>query len=137
MTQKEFEERTGLSVSPQCYHGLIEPEYMNSDLDKDEWCKQWKRKKGLQVAYYYEQGRAEEAINQVKQYKELSDKRSEIIFEQDKQICHLNEVIKERGKELNSLYENHNLMKKENAELKAKLLKYETAMSALKEIINI
>ncbi len=43
MTQKEFEERTGLSVSPQCYHGLIEPEYMNSDLDKDEWCKQWKR----------------------------------------------------------------------------------------------
>lgn len=52
-------------------------------------------KKGLQVAYYYEQGRAEEAINQAKQYKELSDKRSEIIFEQDKQICHLNEVIKE------------------------------------------
>lgn len=97
----------------------------------------WKRKKGLQVAYYYEQGRTEEAINQAKQYKELSDKRSEIIFEQDKQICHLNEVIKERGKELNSLYENHNLMKKENAELKAKLLKYETAMSALKEIINI
>lgn len=122
MTQKEFEERTGVSVSPSCYHGLIEPEYMNSDLDKDEWCKQWKRKKGLQVAYFYEQGRADEAIKQAKQYRELSERRMGIIAEQNKTY--------------NQMYADAKSKDNEIAELKAKLLKYETAMSAMKEIMN-
>lgn len=122
MTQKEFEERTGLSVSPSCYHGLIEPEYMNSDLDKDEWCKQWKRKKGLQVAYFYEQGRADEAIKQAKRYKEHSENQLDIIWERNKQISQMRADAKSKDNEI--------------AELKAKLLKYETAMSAMKEIMN-
>lgn len=123
MLQKEFEERTGLSVSSSCYHGLIEPEYINSDLDKDQWCKQWKRKKGLQIAYCYEQGRAEEAIEQAKQYKKLSEKRLNIIMEQNKQLNLIKTDAQSKDKYI--------------AELKAKLQKYETAMTALKEIVNL
>lgn len=95
---------------------------MNSDLDKDEWCKQWKRKKGLQVAYFYEQGRADEAIKQAKQYRELSERRMGIIAEQNKIY--------------NQMYADAKSKDNEIAELKAKLLKYETAMSAMKEIMN-
>ena len=51
MTQKEFEERTGFNPTPDCYTYCIEPEYSNSDLDKDDWCKRWKRNGGLQRAY--------------------------------------------------------------------------------------
>lgn len=51
MTQKEFTERTGFKPTAACYHELVEPEYVNSDLDKDEWCKQWKKNGGIQKAY--------------------------------------------------------------------------------------
>lgn len=37
MTQKEFEERTGRSVTTEVYEN-IEKMYMNTDLDKDEFC---------------------------------------------------------------------------------------------------
>lgn len=40
MTQKEFEERTGLKV-PMDGYSEIEACYMNTDLDKDEFCKLW------------------------------------------------------------------------------------------------
>ena len=38
MTQKEFEERTGKSVLAETYD-VIEKMYMNTELDKDEFCK--------------------------------------------------------------------------------------------------
>lgn len=37
MTQKEFEERTGRTVTAEVY-GNIEKVYMNTDLDKDLFC---------------------------------------------------------------------------------------------------
>lgn len=40
MTQKEFEERTGLEIKADHY-SEIEQCYMNTDLDKDMFCKLW------------------------------------------------------------------------------------------------
>ena len=40
MTQKEFEERTGLGIKAGHY-SEIEQCYMNTDLDKDMFCKLW------------------------------------------------------------------------------------------------
>lgn len=46
MTQKEFTERTGYTPSPEEY-GQIEGMYMNTDLDKDDFCKAWKNNREL------------------------------------------------------------------------------------------
>lgn len=40
MTQKEFEERTGLKLSTEGYTE-VEECYTNTDLDKDAFCKLW------------------------------------------------------------------------------------------------
>ena len=40
MTQKEFEERTGLKMTADSYTE-VEQCYMNTELDKDAFCKLW------------------------------------------------------------------------------------------------
>ena len=54
MMKKEFEERANFKVSPECYHTFIEPGYNASNLDKDEWVKEWKNNGGVQAAYDWE-----------------------------------------------------------------------------------
>lgn len=51
MLQSEFQERVNFTVTEECYHSYIEPEYNASKLDKDEWCKQWKEDYGIQRVY--------------------------------------------------------------------------------------
>ena len=60
MLQSEFEERVGFTVTSDCYHECIEPEYDASKLGKDEWCKQWKKDHGIQRAYSWMAKRVEE-----------------------------------------------------------------------------
>ena len=60
MLQSEFEERVGFTVTSDCYHKCIEPEYDASKLEKDEWCKQWKKDHGIQRAYSWMAKRVEE-----------------------------------------------------------------------------
>ena len=64
--QKEFEDRANFKVSTDCYHKLIEPEYNASNLDKDEWVKEWKKQGGIQKAYEWEQHRREAAEKEAK-----------------------------------------------------------------------
>ncbi len=54
MMKQEFEERANFKVSPECYHTFIEPGYNASNLDKDEWVKEWKKNGGVQAAYDWE-----------------------------------------------------------------------------------
>lgn len=51
MLISEFIDRTGFRPTEDYYHTEIEPEYNNSNLDKDAWCKQWKKNGGIQKAY--------------------------------------------------------------------------------------
>lgn len=46
MTQKEFTERTGYTPTPEEYTE-IENMYMNTDIDKDEFCSAWKSNRRL------------------------------------------------------------------------------------------
>lgn len=51
MLISEFIKRTGFRPTENYYHSVIEPEYNRSKLDKDAWCKQWKKNGGIQKAY--------------------------------------------------------------------------------------
>jgi hypothetical protein len=51
MNIQEFTDRTGFTPTDDYYYNVIEKAYMQSDLDKDAFCKQWKRKGGIQEAY--------------------------------------------------------------------------------------
>lgn len=67
MLQQEFEERVGFTVTSDCYHVCIEPEYNASKLGKDEWCKQWKKDHGIQRAYSWMAKRVEELEKHTKE----------------------------------------------------------------------
>lgn len=51
MTQKEFQDRVKMQVSAQEY-AAIEVVYMNSDLEKDEFCKMWKKMNAKRISVY-------------------------------------------------------------------------------------
>lgn len=51
MTQKEFQDRVKMQVSAQEY-AAIEVVYMNSDLEKDDFCKIWKKMNAKRIAAY-------------------------------------------------------------------------------------
>lgn len=51
MTQQEFESRVGIEVTPEVF-GWINNAYMDCDLDKDAFCKKWKRVNKKLVAEY-------------------------------------------------------------------------------------
>ena len=51
MTQKEFQDRVKMQVSAQEY-AAIEVVYMNSDLEKDEFCKIWAKMNAKRIAAY-------------------------------------------------------------------------------------
>lgn len=99
MLLTEFQERTGFNPTPDCYTYCIEPEYNNSDLDKDSWCKQWKRNGGLQRAYDWECRRKEEFR------KELSQSETKL----HDAVCQL--------EELNNVWEEKDALQKANTEL--------------------
>lgn len=43
MTQKEFEEGTGLKMTDQEFNEEVNPIYMDTDIDKDTFCELWKK----------------------------------------------------------------------------------------------
>ena len=67
MLQQEFEERVGFTVTSDYYHECIELEYNASKLEKDEWCKQWKKDHGIQRAYSWMAKRVEELEKRTKE----------------------------------------------------------------------
>lgn len=51
MTQKEFQDRVKMQV-PAGEYTAIEVVYMNSDLEKDEFCKMWAKMNAKRIAAY-------------------------------------------------------------------------------------
>lgn len=84
MLISEFIERTGFRPSHECYEKHIEPQYISSNLDKDEWCKQWKRKGGIAEAYQWQVVFDTAKINEAKEETNSNQKEME----------RLNEVLK-------------------------------------------
>ena len=53
MMIEEFIKLTGFTPDKDYYTNVIENEYMNSKLEKKEWCEQWLANGGIQKAYDY------------------------------------------------------------------------------------
>ena len=53
MMLEEFSKLTGFTPDKDYYTNVIEQEYMNSKLEKKEWCEQWLANGGIQKAYDY------------------------------------------------------------------------------------
>lgn len=51
MLLQEFTKLTGFTPTEEYFNGVIHPLYMATQMDKESWCKQWKRKGGIQTAY--------------------------------------------------------------------------------------
>lgn len=51
MTLEEFSKLTGFTPDKDYYHTYIEPEYLESDLDKLSWCNRWVKNGGIQKVY--------------------------------------------------------------------------------------
>lgn len=78
MLQKEFEERTGFRPSVDYYHEVIEPEYIRSNLDKDAFCKQWKKQGGIQKAYDYMVDKSSQTIHLENENESLTNEISSL-----------------------------------------------------------
>lgn len=92
MLISEFIDRTGFRPTEDYYHTVIEPEYNESNLDKDAWCKQWKKNGGIQKAY---DALKEQAANEYANVLSLESENREL----NKTIASMNEdltVYKER-----------------------------------------
>lgn len=51
MMLEEFIKLTGFTPDQEYYHAYIEPEYLESNIDKISWCKQWVKNGGIQKVY--------------------------------------------------------------------------------------
>lgn len=107
MLQKEFEERTGFRPTSEYYHSVIEPEYNNSSLDKDAWCKQWKKDGGIQKAYDYLLDKSSNALNLEKENKRLKSEINTLKKDYEDSINTYNILIQERKERIE---ENNRLM---------------------------
>lgn len=96
MLISEFIDRTGFRPTEDYYHTEIEPEYNRSNLDKDAWCKQWKKNGGIQKAY---DAMSKEAANEYckvlsleEQVKKLNEKVASLTDE-NKDLSKTNEEL--------------------------------------------
>lgn len=92
MLISEFIDRTGFRPTEDYYHTEIEPEYNSSNLDKDAWCKQWKKNGGIQKAY---DAMVKEAANQASRAASL-DKNVDCKVEEIADLRQKFETVKEQ-----------------------------------------
>lgn len=90
MMLEEFAKLTGFTPDQEYYHAYIEPEYLESDLDKSDWCKQWVKNGGIQKAYndlnevcdIYKNSYE----NAIKEYRSLRDDYDKLLKEQNEAL---------------------------------------------------
>ena len=137
MMKSEFMDRTGFEPTEAEYRD-IEAEYMGCDIDKDEFCKQWKKQGGIQRMMRLRARRIEELESQL-----AAEKRD---YERmDTQYCtkisELKKQISDDGAALNSMNAQIGLMRNKAAGEIEELLKRaneaERKLAVLKEAFAI
>lgn len=128
MMQNEFIERTKFEPTAEEY-AEIENEYMGTELDKDAFCKMWKKQGGAERLMRLRARRIEELEAEVakkdklfedrtaadaRRYKELFDKDRKQMQKMEQEITVLNQTL-EDFKEI------HNQMKNKGTEAERKL----------------
>ena len=91
MMKSEFIERTGFEPTATEY-AEIEAEYMGTDIDKDQFCKEWKKQGGVERLMRRRAYRIEELEAEVVKKDKLFDERTEAdakryreLFDKDRQ----------------------------------------------------
>lgn len=98
MLLEEFSKLTGFTPGNDYYHAHIEPEYIESDLDKISWCKQWVKNGGIQKVYndlnevcdIYKNSYE----NTVNEYRSLRDDYDKLLKEKNDLLEERNEALK-------------------------------------------
>lgn len=116
MMKSEFMDRTGFEPTEAEYRD-IEAEYMGCDIDKDEFCKQWKKQGGIQRMMRLRARRIEELESQL-----ASEKRD---YERmDAQYCErINRLNDEKKNELDVLKHDNDVLKSNQKRIADQLVK--------------
>jgi len=105
MTHQEFTERVNLNVSPYYFDHYVHPVYMKSELDKDAWCKLWKRNGGYQQAYDWERMMRTSCSDAIdKHVKRIDDlnKKIEELERENRELRTRNNELEEESKNMTS-----------------------------------
>ena len=120
MLISEFIDRTGFRPTEDYYHTVIEPEYNASDLEKDAWCKQWKKNGGIQKAY---DALKKQAANEYATVLSLESKNRELnkmIASMDEDLTKYKELSETAMSDLNAVQEKGQSMMYELLEISEK-----------------
>lgn len=116
MMKSEFMDRTGFEPTEAEYRD-IEAEYMGCDIDKDEFCKQWKKQGGIQRMMRLRARRIEELESQI-----AAEKRD---YERmDAQYCErINKLNDEKNSEMDILKHDNEVLKSNQKRIADQLVK--------------
>lgn len=116
MMKSEFIERTGFEPTEAEYRE-IEAEYMGCDIDKDEFCKTWKKQGGIQRLMRLRARRIEELETELVKEKNDYDRM-------DAQYCEkINRLNDEKNSELDILKHDNEVLKSNQKRIADQLVK--------------
>lgn len=116
MMKSEFIERTGFEPTEAEYRE-IEAEYMGCDIDKDEFCKTWKKQGGIQRLMRLRARRIEELEAELVKEKNDYDRM-------DTQYCEkINRLNDEKNSELDILKHDNEVLKSNQKRIADQLIK--------------
>lgn len=116
MMKSEFIERTGFEPTEAEYRE-IEAEYMGCDIDKDEFCKTWKKQGGIQRLMRLRARRIEELEAELVKEKNDHDRM-------DAQYCEkINRLSDEKNSELDILKHDNEVLKSNQKGIADQLVK--------------
>lgn len=120
MLISEFIDRTGFRPTEDYYYTEIEPEYNRSTIDKDAWCKQWKKNGGIQKAY---NAMHKEAMDEHFKALDLESKNrdlSKMVASMDEDLTKYKELSETAMRDLNAAQEREQSMIYELLEISEK-----------------
>lgn len=120
MLISEFIDRTGFRPTEDYYHTVIEPEYNASDLEKDAWCKQWKKNGGIQKAYDALKKQAANEYANVLSLESKNRELSKMIASTDEDLTKYKELSETAMSDLNASQEREQSMMYELLEISEK-----------------
>ena len=141
MMRTEFIERTGFEPTAVEY-AEIEAEYMGCDIDKDQFCKEWKKNGGIQRMMRLRARRIEELetllIVKDREFEERTKAdaiRYHELFDKDRRA--MQEMEEKHKEEMRRHHEYAMNLESANAQMKMKLREAERQLAVLREAFEI
>lgn len=123
MTYKEFTDRVKFEVSSEYYLEIVEPEYNESSLDKDEWCRQWKKNGGIQKAYNHLKDQYQTLSKDL--YNEI-DSKDNLIIDLKNNVQKISSDLESTKNDMQTAYDELSTIAAEKSQLLKLLLEIDT-----------